>query len=83
MAGVGTVRLGEVLEGLVAPGLGLGRRSVGLVEGVLRRCSAKFVVGVLEVEADENEVQTVLQGLFDLQLGPDHLDLAPAAHCDR
>ena len=67
MAGVGAVRLSEVLEGLVAPGLGLGRRSVGLVEGALGRWSAKFVVGVLEVEADENEVQTVRSWAFLVQ----------------
>ena len=53
VAAVGTVRLSEVLEGLMAPGVGLDRRSVGLIEGALRRCSEKFVVGVLEVEADE------------------------------
>ena len=36
--------------------LGLDRRSVGLVEGALCRWSAEFVMGVLEVEADEKKI---------------------------
>ena len=83
MAAVGFVRIREVLERLVALGLGLGRRSVCLVEGVLCCRSVVRVVGVLDVEADEDEVPLVRQSLLNLQLGPDHLDLAPAAHCDR
>ena len=71
---VGAVCLRQVLEAVVLLPM--------LVEGGLRACSTVFVVGVLEVEADEHEVGAVSLGFLDLELGSDYLDFAPAAYSD-